>query len=253
MDNGINLKKLLDPIPVKWRVQSFSKIRAQAACVPYVDARDVMRRLDEVCGPENWQDDYKEVGDLMLAGIGIKCGDNWIWKWDTGVETKIEKEKGLVSDSFKRAGVKWGVARFLYSLDVIYLPANEKKTQNNYPHVVDGSKKRIYDLTAYINESLAGKPSSEDKKISAYWEAIADQCHTSNDLIRFWHDNQGSIGQWLDEDEEGKLKSYLSQLKRVLYEGEELVCPQDETGETKVFKIVCVDECKHRERCQAWS
>jgi hypothetical protein len=258
----MGFEKMLDPIPVKWRVQSFSKFRAQAACVPYIDARDVMKRLDDVCGPGGWQDDFKEVNGLTIAGIGVKCGDSWIWKWDVGTETKIEKEKGLISDSFKRAGVKWGIGRHLYAMDVVYLPASAKKAGKGdkeergkvekYPHVVDGSKKRIYDLSAFINESLAGKETDEDKKMSSYWETIADQCQNSRELIRFWHENQGSIGQWLDDKEERKLKAYLAQIKKVFYSKEEIICPTDETGETKVFRSHCVDDCDSREGCPAW-
>jgi hypothetical protein len=210
-----------------------------------------MKRLDEVCTPQNWQDNYRDVNGRMLAGIGIKCDSDWIWKWDIGSETSIEKDKGLISDSFKRAAVKWGIGRYLYALDVVYLPASERKAQGKFPHVVDGSKKRIYDLTAYINDSLAGRESTEDKKTAAYWSGIADQCQNSTALKNFWHDNEGSIGQWLEEDEERKLKSYLSQLKNVFYEQEEIACPQDEDGNTTVFRISC-GECQSREGCPAW-
>lgn len=149
----MQLKELKKEIPYKWRVQSFSKNKPQAQCVAYVDARDVMELLDEVCGPENWQDDYKEADGKLFAGIGIKVGDEWVWKWDTGSESNIEKDKGQVSDSFKRAGVKWGIGRFLYKLAIQYVDANEVKTQNNYPYVVDNGK-RVWDITKFINDRI---------------------------------------------------------------------------------------------------
>ena len=65
-------------------MQSYSKNKAQAQCVAYIDARDVQKALDEVVGSENWQDDYKLVDGKLFAGIGILVGDRWIWKWDTG-------------------------------------------------------------------------------------------------------------------------------------------------------------------------
>ena len=46
----MNLKDLKKQIPYQWRVQSFSKNKAQAQCVAYIDARDVMNLLDEVVG-----------------------------------------------------------------------------------------------------------------------------------------------------------------------------------------------------------
>lgn len=139
-------------MPYQWRVQSFSKNKPAASCVAYIDSRDVQAKLDEVCGPEGWQSDYKEVKGNLFAGIGIKIGDEWVWKWDCGSESNIEKEKGEASDSFKRAAVKWGVGRFLYDLEVKYVTANEVKTQSNFPYVVDASGKRVFDLTKFINE-----------------------------------------------------------------------------------------------------
>jgi hypothetical protein len=148
----MDLKELKKEIPYKWRVQSFSKNVAKCQCVAYVDARNVMDLLDEVCGQGNWQDDYQLVGNQLFAGIGIKVEDEWVWKWDTGSESNIEKEKGQVSDSFKRAAVKWGVGRFLYSMDIQYLNASEKKTSNNYPYVTDKQGNRVWDITKELNK-----------------------------------------------------------------------------------------------------
>ncbi len=45
----MNIKDLQKLLPYKWRVQSFSKNKASAACVAYVDSRDVQNLLDNVC------------------------------------------------------------------------------------------------------------------------------------------------------------------------------------------------------------
>lgn len=83
----------------------------------YKDARVDQNILDETVGPMNWQNDYKIVRDNMYCGIGIKDTDSkeWIWKWNCGVESNTEKEKGEASDSFKRAGFNWGIGRELYT------------------------------------------------------------------------------------------------------------------------------------------
>ena len=88
---------------------------------------------------------------MLFAGVGIKIDDEWVWKWDTGSESQVEKEKGQVSDAFKRACVQWGIGRFLYSMDIKYVKANDKKTQANKPYVVDDSGQRVWDLTKHIN------------------------------------------------------------------------------------------------------
>ena len=80
----------------------------------YVDARYVMEALDRL-GPENWQDVYFDRdGGSVRCGIGILVDGDWVWKWDVGTTSDIEPEKGSYSEAFKRAAVKWGVARDLY-------------------------------------------------------------------------------------------------------------------------------------------
>lgn len=153
----INLEALKAKIPYQWRVQSFSKVKPKCQCVAYIDARQVMEVLDTVCGPENWQSDFKEVKGNLYAGIGIYLNGIWVWKWDCGTESQTEKEKGEASDSFKRAAVKWGVGRFLYDLDIKYLNTNgikgdvDSATHKKYPQPISPDGKIIYNITEFIN------------------------------------------------------------------------------------------------------
>lgn len=107
-------------LPYNWRVQHSNQ--GGCLCVAYVDARQVQDLLDEVMGPSKWQCLFYEVAGRPFCKIGVKFGDEWIWKADTGSESNIEREKGLASDCFKRAAVHFGVARFLYSMDPVWLP-----------------------------------------------------------------------------------------------------------------------------------
>lgn len=150
----MNLQNLKNTIPFKWRVQSFSKNKAKAQCVAYIDARQAMDLFDSVCGAENWQSDYKVINGNLYAGIGIYINNQWIWKWDCGTESNMEKEKGESSDAFKRAAVKWGVGRFLYNMSIQYVDANEKKTNSNYPYCIDSNGNRIWNITKFINDKL---------------------------------------------------------------------------------------------------
>ena len=163
----MEVKDLKAIMPYQWRVQSFSKNKPVAQCVAYIDARDVMNRLDDVVGSENWQDDYKIVNGQMFAGIGIRfnrhegtaCFSDWVWKWDTGTESQTEKEKGVVSDAFKRAAVKWGIGRFLYDLEIKMVKTNAKKgdadsadkTTLRYPSVIDNQGKVVYNISNHVN------------------------------------------------------------------------------------------------------
>jgi len=171
----MNFKDLQREIPIKWRVQSFSKKKPVATCVAYISARDVEDLLDEVVGAGNWQDDYKVINNNLFCGIGILVEGQWVWKWDCGIESQTEKEKGEASDAFKRAAVKWGVGRFLYSLPIQYLPANEVKTSSNHPYVVDSNGKMVFDITAEVNKKRGiksvSKPSLLDD-LKAQYNAI---------------------------------------------------------------------------------
>jgi hypothetical protein len=166
----MNLKDLKKEIPYQWRVQSFSKFDASATCVAYIDARDVMNLLDEVVGSECWQSDFKDIGGQTFAGIGINTapinGGQWVWKWDTGSESNIEKEKGQASDSLKRAAVQWGIGRFLYELEVRKVKTNEAKKDGNYPYVVDDNGKRVWNLTDHINKG-SKTPKTAPKSVEA--------------------------------------------------------------------------------------
>lgn len=177
------LPKLAAQMPYKWRVQSFSKHKPQAACVAYIDARDVMQRLDDVC-VYGWSRDHKELKGHMFSGVGVVMPDgDTVWRWDCGVESNTEAEKGEASDSFKRAAVNWGVGRFLYDFDVKYLPANEAKTSSNWPYVVDSAGKRVYDLSAHIGLTTA----PDDK------QNVVDFFLKYNGLVREWARHIGAV------------------------------------------------------------
>ena len=116
----IDMKALTAPFPperISWRVGSTTADKKRGMALAYIDARDVMERLDSVCGPENWQSRYPHAEGKTVCELGIKIGDEWIWKADGAGDTDFEAEKGALSDAFKRAAVRWGIGRYLYALD----------------------------------------------------------------------------------------------------------------------------------------
>lgn len=145
-------EKLKFPIPYKWKIQTVSKTKPKAQCVAYIDARDVMDLLDKAVGFENWKDEYRYENGQWLCGLSIKINEEWVTKWDTGVAGNFEAEKSAISDAFKRAGVKWGIGRFLYDLEFKWVDTNEPNKGNNHPYPVrPDNKERIWDLTKYLN------------------------------------------------------------------------------------------------------
>lgn len=102
---------------VSWRAQSMKADGSAAMALAYIDARDVMNRLDDVCGPDGWQCRYPHATTKTVCEIGIRVDGEWIWKADGAGDSDIEAEKGALSDAFKRAAVRWGIGRYLYDLD----------------------------------------------------------------------------------------------------------------------------------------
>lgn len=142
-------EQLKKEIPYKWRVQSFSKHKPQATCVAYIDSRDVQDVLDKHC---IWSDRYYSVNGMLFCEITIYADGIEYKRSDAGSESNVEAQKGQSSDAFKRAAVKFGIGRFLYSKKMVYLKADAVKTSNNYPNVVDNNGQKVYDITKHINQ-----------------------------------------------------------------------------------------------------
>ena len=119
----MDLKDFYVPFPaedVEWRVQQAGEKndRVWAMVLAYITNRAIMERLDEVCGQENWRNEYKEGPQGgVLCGISIKVKEEWVTKWDGAENTNIEQVKGGLSDAMKRAGYQWGIGRYLYKLE----------------------------------------------------------------------------------------------------------------------------------------
>lgn len=109
---------------ISWRAQSLTKAGDKALALAYIDARDVMERLDAICGPENWQDRYEFHGTRTICYLSIRIGDEWITKADGAGDSDVEAEKGAISDALKRAAVKWGIGRYLYAIVSPWVPCD---------------------------------------------------------------------------------------------------------------------------------
>lgn len=91
----------------------------------YKDARCDMNILDETVGPMNWQKEYSRDNANCTVTLWDEKKNQWISKEDTGTESFTEKEKGLASDSFKRACFNWGIGRELYTAPFIWITADK--------------------------------------------------------------------------------------------------------------------------------
>lgn len=139
MSGDIDLKKLYKPFSAKdinWRVQRCgitSKGKPWAMVLAYIDGRAVMNRLDRVCKPQNWQDKIRSLENgKTFCELSIKIDGEWVTKTGVADETNIEGAKGGASDALKRAGVKWGIGRYLYKLDEDFAECTTEKRKGWY-------------------------------------------------------------------------------------------------------------------------
>lgn len=126
----IDLARLAAPFPpsaISWRVGATNSDKTKGLALAYIDARDVMRRLDEVVGPPNWQDEFVETAKgRVICRIGIRCAEGWVWKSDGAGDSDVEAEKGAISDALKRAGVHWGIGRYLYDMPATWVQIEQR-------------------------------------------------------------------------------------------------------------------------------
>lgn len=94
----------------------------------YKDARCDQNILDETVGAMNWQRHHSRDNANCIVSIWDSDKKQWIEKEDTGTESFTEAEKGLASDSFKRACFNWGIGRELYTAPNMFVLAKDLKT-----------------------------------------------------------------------------------------------------------------------------
>lgn len=117
--------RLLKADEIDVRVATISKDNSKALFLLYKDARADMTILDECVGCMNWKREHTRDNQNCIVSIYDPDKNEWVSKEDTGVESFTEKEKGLASDSFKRACVNWGIGRELYTSPNIWIQANQ--------------------------------------------------------------------------------------------------------------------------------
>jgi hypothetical protein len=116
----------LNSSEIDFRVQSINK-GGYATILAYKDARADQKRLDDVVGPLNWTRAHSNSNHNCTVSIWCDDKKQWVNKEDTGTESMAEKEKGLASDSFKRACFNWGIGRELYDYPVIQVKLNQNE------------------------------------------------------------------------------------------------------------------------------
>jgi hypothetical protein len=131
------LARLREPFPtddIEWRLQQAGEKngRIWGKALAYVTNRAIQQRLDDVVGPANWKNEFREgPGGGVLCGISVRVtredgSHEWVTKWDGAENTDVEAVKGGLSAAMKRsASTGWGIGRYLYNLEEGWINVND--------------------------------------------------------------------------------------------------------------------------------
>ena len=114
---------------IEWKIQVTTQDKKRGMAVPYIDSRSIQKRLDETVGVFGWRNEYKMWHEKsQVCGISVFCPERneWVTKFDGAGNSEYEPVKGGLSDAFKRTAVLWGIGRYLYELDGVWVEIEEK-------------------------------------------------------------------------------------------------------------------------------
>lgn len=187
------LKEPFDPKFIKWRVGQLTKDKTKASALAYLDAREVYKRLDDVCGVGGWQDKLIELKEGFTCELSILIDDVWITKSDSADYTDIEAIKGGASSALKRAAAVWGIGRYLYYLPRVWVEVDEYKQLKSIPElpewaIPNADIPRWEDVAELEVDATNGVDVDEQREIAAIVIGNLDAirgCKTIKDLQEF--------------------------------------------------------------------
>lgn len=146
--------RLLRADEIDVRVAQIKK--SGATFLLYKDARCDMNILDEEVGQFNWKRQHTRDNANCIVSIWDDIKKEWISKEDTGTESFTEKEKGLASDSFKRACVCWGIGRELYTAPLIWVASANLNIEEQNGKLVCKDKLKVEKIAYDDNRNIIG-------------------------------------------------------------------------------------------------
>lgn len=166
-----------DPRVIDWRVTNTSKngkLRGQV--IPYADQRAYTDRLNQLFTPAGWtrryqvhtsanferSKDQKTVAkvfvtcELSISGLGAHSATGEEWTDDENAGTSAEAQ------AFKRAAACFGLGRYLYYFEGVWVDLNDRKRPRTVPNLPqwatpDGWRKGMRPNTAPTHTGSAEK------------------------------------------------------------------------------------------------
>ena len=226
------LKKPFPVSAISWRAGATNSKKNggkpnKCIALAYIDARDVMNRLDEVFGI-NWHCKYSHADKKTICEISVLIDDKLITRANGAGDSDIEAEKGAISDAFKRAAVMFGIGRYLYDLPNVWVECDEWGHIKSPPQLpvwaipkdtVQSPKDSAKSIAKDVWDSL--QPEEQNFLSDIAIEMVA--AVTDNDLkeaCRLFYDNkldseqQTALWSRLDSKQRSTIKQYRETLKK---------------------------------------
>ena len=202
-----------------------SQGRFFAFVAPFVDARAIQDRFDEVFGIDNWQVSYEKWGEKATkCTISVFLNERWISKEDGSEESDYSSVKGGFSNSLKRAAVLWGVGRYLYNVKPTKV---ELSTCSNGPNSIYVSyQKKGYYFTPPTMIQLKNKLGSSQKEqsngqpslellIQKIKELANPLSITSKEILLAYNHNYNAQARTFEDTTIGGLEGMITSLQLI--------------------------------------
>lgn len=220
------------PEDIKWRVQNYNKNSGKALLVPYLDARHIEERLDEVV-PGDWEltfdhktlDGQAYVGGHVVYATMTICGvrrqdvgssfimrDQYAKPIEGGGYEKLNDNKldpkTATSDSIKRVAAQFGIGRYLWNMDMpVFIDASDNNGQNKFrfsPPKHKDVDKKYHDYLYQLGQKAQITGDSNSLEVIKYLLRQVDSGSISaSDLLDF-----------LEEKGENALQSTITRIKK---------------------------------------
>ncbi|EEL25748.1 MULTISPECIES: Rad52/Rad22 family DNA repair protein [Bacillus] len=196
-----------------------------AFVAPFVDARAIQDRFDEVFGIDNWQVSYEKWGEKATkCTISVFLNERWISKEDGSEESDYSSVKGGFSNSLKRAAVLWGVGRYLYNVKPTKV---ELSTCSNGPNsiYISYQKKGYYFIPPTMLQqkhkqgSSKKEPSNGQVSLGVLIQNIQELAKplsiTSKEILLAYNHNYNAQARTFEDTTIGGLEGILTSLQLI--------------------------------------
>lgn len=151
----MNMFRTLRSDEIDCRIAQIKKDGSGLSILLYKDARCDQNILDETVGPMFWERKHSRENANCTVSIWDEAHQRWVSKEDTGTESNTEKEKGLASDSFKRACFNWGIGRELYTAPFIWITKDKCNIENKEGRIYCNDRFTVHGI-GYTDNVITG-------------------------------------------------------------------------------------------------